>query len=102
MLSELPFFGQRSLDTSDVIDNRLPVDEDQYLNALEERSQQLKVLHINTQSMTSTFDSLLMTIDRYSFDIITMSETWLNENKLRLQHVTIPGYVQVFNHREKN
>ena len=86
---------------SDVIDNGLPVDEDQHLNALEERSQQLKVLHINTQSMTSTFDSLLMTIDRYSFDIITMSETWLNENKLRLQHVTIPGYVQVFNHRDQ-
>ena len=66
MLSELQFFGQRSLDTSDVIDNGLPVDEDQHLNALEERSQQLKVLHINTQSMTSTFDRLLMTIDRYS------------------------------------
>ena len=96
MLSELPFFGQRSLDTSDVIDNGLPVDEDQHLNALEERSQQLKVLHINTQSITSTFDSLLMTIDRYSFDIITMSETWLNENKLRLQHVTIPGSMSKF------
>ena len=93
--------GQRSLDTSDVIDNGLPVDEDQRLNALEERSQQLKVLHINTQSMTSIFDSLLMTIDRYSLDIITMSETWLNENKLGLQHVTILGYVQVFNHRDK-
>ena len=38
MLSELPFFGQRSLDKSDVINNRLPVDEDKHLNASEERS----------------------------------------------------------------
>lgn len=28
-----------------------------------------------------------------------MSETWLKENNLLLQHVSIPGYVQAFNNR---
>ncbi|CAB4006181.1 Hypothetical predicted protein [Paramuricea clavata] len=30
-----------------------------------------------------------------------MSETWLKENNLLLQHVTIPGYVHAFNNRDK-
>jgi exonuclease III len=40
-------------------------------------------------------------IERYAFDIITMSETWLKENNLLLQRVTIPGYVHAFNNRDK-
>ena len=34
----------------------------EHLSALQERSNQLKVLHINTQSMVSTFDELLVTM----------------------------------------
>ena len=30
-----------------------------------------------------------------------MSETWLKQNDLLLQHATIPGYVHAFNHRDK-
>jgi exonuclease III len=49
--------------------------------------------------MITTFDNLLITVNRYGFDIITMSEIWLKENNLLLQHVSIPGYVQAFNNR---
>ena len=50
--------------------------------------------------MISTFDNLLITLKDYQFDIVTMSETWLKDNSLLLQHVTIPGYSQVFRNRE--
>ena len=49
--------------------------------------------------MVSTFDELL-TVKEYPFDVITMSETWLKNNELLLQHVTIPGYSSEFRNRE--
>ena len=58
-----------------------------YMQALTDREKQLKIMHINTQSMVSTFDDLLMTLRQYPFDVITMSETWLKDNELLLQHV---------------
>ena len=50
--------------------------------------------------MISTFDNLLITLKDYQFNIVTMSETWLKDKNLLLQHVTIPGYSQVFRNRE--
>ena len=41
--------------------------------------------------MTSTFDNFRLTIETYPFDIFTLSETWLKENKLLLQYVNING-----------
>ena len=51
--------------------------------------------------MISTFDKFLLAVDRYKFDVTTMSETWLKENHLLLQYVTIPGYSHAFNNRDK-
>ena len=50
---------------------------DVHLEALLSRPKQLKLIHLNTQSMVSTFDELLVTIREYSFDIVAMSETWM-------------------------
>ena len=50
---------------------------DIYLEALNNRNKQMKIMHINTQSVISTFDGLLMTLRQYPFDVISMSETWL-------------------------
>ena len=44
--------------------------------------------------MMSTFDELLLTIHKYDFDIVAMSERLLD-------HVNIPGYDLFFNNREK-
>ena len=51
--------------------------------------------------MVSTFDKLLAMIKEYLFDIVTTSETWLKDNPLRLQYVTIPGYSQVFRNHNR-
>jgi len=74
---------------------------DEHLHVLQERSHQLRLVHINTQSMVSSFDELLATIKEYPFDIVTMSETWLKDNPHLLQYVTIPGYNHVFRNRNK-
>ena len=53
-------------------------------------------MHLNTQSMVSTFDELLVTIREYPFDVIAMSETWMKNNPHLLQYVSIPGYTNLF------
>ncbi len=58
-------------------------------------------MHLNTQSMTSTFDELLLVIRTYGFDVVTLSETWLKDNPQLLRHVSIPGYGQEFRNREQ-
>ena len=103
VLSKLPFYGHDILETS--FDNSTLLDDDNcqddaHLNILKNNAH-LKIIHINTQSMVSTFDHLCLIIERYSFDVITMSETWLKENNLLLQHVAIPGYVHAFNNRDR-
>ena len=103
LISVLPFYGQNTLHAS--VSPRNEVDttlaEDLHLEALKQNSKQLTVMHINTQSMISTFDDLLLAVDRYKFDVITMRETSLKENHLLLQYVTIPGYTHAFNNRHK-
>jgi hypothetical protein len=84
VLSKLPFYGHDILETISV--NSLTSDNDNdndtHLNILNKHVQHLKIMHINTRSMVSTFDHLCLMIERYAFDIITMSETWLKENNL--------------------
>ena len=53
------------------------INDDIHLQALSGNEKQLKIMHINTQSMVSTFDSLLLTLKQYPFDVVCMSETWL-------------------------
>ena len=54
--------------------------------ALQDKSNQLKLVHINTQSMVSTFDELVLT---------------MKGNPYLLQHVNIPGYSNVFRNRDR-
>lgn len=45
-------------------------------------------MHINTQSMVSTFDGVLFAMQLYNFDAVCMSETCLKNNNLLLHHVS--------------
>ena len=57
-------------------------------------------MHLNTQSMVSTFDELLVTIREYCFDVVAMSETWMKNNSHLLKYVSIPGYTNLFRNRD--
>ena len=103
--SELPFYGLRNLNFVDSLDDdiKLNSDEiqvDEHLYALNARRGQLSFLHLNTQSLTSSFDEFRLTIEIYKFDVITLSETWLKNNSLLLNHVKIPGFMNEFRNRD--
>ena len=70
------------------------------LDTLKEKSAQLKIMHLNTQSMVSTFNEFQLVINKYPFDVITLSETWLKNNPEPLEYVKIPGYQMEYRNRE--
>ena len=39
-------------------------------------------------------------MNRYQFDIVAVSETWLKDNKTQLEYVQINGYSSVWKNRE--
>lgn len=93
-MDEVPELDNKSIALADAEDTNKMYNI--HLQALVDKNLQLKIMHINTQSMVSTFDGLLAILRQYPFDIITMSETWLKDNDLLLQHVTILGYCHAF------
>ena len=72
---------------------------DCHLAALTSRPKHMKFMHLNTQSMLSSLDEMILTVEKYPFDIVTMSETWLKDNPQLLDYVTIPGYSQEIRNR---
>ena len=50
------------------------------------------IAHLNTQSISSTFDEFQVMLYHYLFDIITWSDTWLRNDRNLQQYIPIPGY----------
>ena len=98
-LSTLPFHACPELDTTVVshVDETITDEIHEILNS---NNNQLKVMHLNTQSMMSTFNEFLLTTKTYPMDVALLSETWLRNHKELLDHVAIEGYVTEFRHRE--
>ena len=73
----LPFHSVRSIDEPyegiNQNDSTLTEAANEYLEALTSRPNQLRLVHINTQSMVSSFDELVLLIKEYPYDVITMS-----------------------------
>jgi exonuclease III len=116
-LAELPFYGQEfssffnadhttepepTLRPTQELDcnSLLQPTDDIHLEVLKNKANQLRLFHLNTQSMTSTFNEFLLTVKRYPFDVLTLSETWLKDNEDLLKHVSIPGFTFEYRNRE--
>ena len=76
-------------------------DGTQHETLLNNNYKNLKFLHINTQSLLSSLGEFNVLVQRYNFDIIAMSETWLKDNPTLLQYVQIPEYNLHYNNRDK-
>ena len=101
LITVLPFHCTSTLDMScksSVSDNESVSNE--ILVTLKEKSAQLKIMHLNTQSMVSTFNEFQLVINKYPFDVITLSETWLKNNPELLEYVKIPVYQMEYRNRE--
>ncbi len=82
LLSNLPFYSVRDLaevfnDDIDTHDNT--IDLDIHLQQLQQFPNHTSIIHVNTQSMCSTFDEFYVMCTTYQHDIITLSETWLED-----------------------
>ena len=55
--------------------------------ALKANSNHLSIMHLNTQCMTSSSGEFSLSMNSYNFNVVTVSETWLKDNPLLLQHV---------------
>ena len=51
--------------------------------------------------MSSTFDEFQFKINQTNFDVITLSETWLKNNKHLLEYVRLTGYEFVYRNRDE-
>ena len=76
-------------------------EECSHRSALTANPLHLSLMHLNTQSMTSTFDELQLLLNDYPFSVVTLSETWLKDNSLLLQHVSIPGFTATYRNRQQ-
>ena len=70
------------------------------LEELNARKSNLSVMYLDTQCMNSTFSELLLTVQIYQFDVVSLSETWLKSNHMLLNHVSITGYIQECRNRD--
>ena len=75
------------------------LDPSDIATTLQNRPSNLRVMHLNTQSMVSTFNEFLLTVNNYALDIITLSKTWLKDNPLLMEYVTISGFNTEFRSR---
>ena len=57
-------------------------------------------MHLNCQSLASTFAEFEAMNYEYNFDILTLSETWLTENQNLLDYVELSGYGLYYKNRE--
>ncbi|XP_057299344.1 uncharacterized protein LOC130629967 [Hydractinia symbiolongicarpus] len=100
ILSELPYFGVRNIAfNTDTTDDPITT-ENSHLKLLNKHRNQTSIAHLNTQSLLSTFTEFSLMLNIYDFDIITLSETWLQDNKEQLDYVNIPGYKTLFKNRK--
>ena len=93
-LSYLPFFQVRDLNATDFQSEPEPINvittECEHIENLKHNG--TSIAHLNTQCVTTTFAEFEAMLYTYKFDVITLSETWLKDNKMLLEHVKIPGY----------
>ena len=73
----------------------------EHLEKLDELKKHISICHINTQSMSSTFDEFQFIINQTKFDVITVSERWLKNDKHLLEYLRLPGYEFVYQNRDE-
>ena len=87
------------------VNTNLPSSATHYVNIhaekLKEFNEHLSIAHLNSQPMSSIFDEFQVMINENQFDIVTLSETWLRDNKHLLDYIKIPDYKFVYKNREQ-
>ena len=76
LFSILPFHNVRDIANNAQPEQQISRDQhDKHLEILLENRNLLNIAHLNTQPMISTFGQFMVFMEKYNFDIITLSET---------------------------
>ena len=96
-----------NLDTSTELENTANSDISNQLGtinhnitALNEHRNHTSIAYLNAQCLNTSIDEFNVKLNTYGFDIISISETWLKENKDLIDYVQIQGYEFIYNNRE--
>ena len=98
-LIELPF-----LKVGDELNTNVESDENytnEHLEELDELKEHISICHLNTQSVSCNFDEFQFMINQTNFDVITLSKTWLKNNKHLLEYVRLPSYEFAYRNRDE-
>ena len=100
-LSILPFYHSRDLDMflSDGSDDNVSLSQNDHHQKLNEHSKHTSIVHLNIQAIMSTFNEFVMTLQEYQFDIVALSETWLQHCLFQQNYVQLNGYNSFFRNR---
>ena len=101
----LPFCNRRNLDFDSTVADETTIlhANNCHIETLKNYQKYTSIVHINCQSILSTFDEFPVMLKSYEFDIISLSETWLTNNQHQLDYVNIAGYKLIFKHcKDKN
>ena len=95
-----------NLDTSTKLENTANLETSYQLEttnhditALNEHRNHTLIAHLNAQCLSTSTGKFNKKLSTYGFDIISISETWLKENKNLIDYVQIWGYEFTYNNR---
>ena len=95
---ELPFHKLRDQLNTSIEKNANYTNE--HLQKLDELKKQISICHLDTQSMSSTFDEFQCMINQTNVDVIALSQTWLKNDK-HLEYIRLPGYESAYQNRDE-
>ena len=97
----LPFCNRRNLDFDSTVADETTIlhANNCHIETLKNYQKYASIVHINCQSILSTFDEFPVMLKSYEFDIISLSETWLTNNQHQLDYINIADYKSISKHR---
>ena len=99
-LTELPFHNTRNL--NETLDNETqinPPSRDFHIDKLQANQNNTSIAHLNVQVLMSTLNEFSIMLNSYEFDIIAVTETWLQDTEYQRDYVQVNGYNTVLKNR---
>ena len=99
-LTVLPFHNTRNL--NETLDNETqiePPSRDFHIDKLQANLNNTSIAQLNVQVLMSTFNEFSIMLNSYQFDIIAVTETWLQDTEYQSDYVQVNGYNTVFKNR---
>ena len=86
-LTELPFHNTRNL--NETLDNETQISRDFHIDKLQANQNNTSIAHLNVQDLMSTFNEFSLMLNSYQFDIIVVTETWLQDTEYQRDYVQV-------------